>query len=128
MTTNSQGEELYQSAYQGFIDQDYIDAKKKFSLFLEKFKNSKLADNAQFWIGECEFKMGNYEQAIVDYERVKTDYPKGNKVPSAILKQGMAFLKLNRKIDAKAIFTQLIEDYPNTNEAQNAKKQFDKIK
>ena len=127
LTTNSQGEELYQSAYQEFIDQDYIDAKKKFSLFLEKFSNSKLADNAQFWIGECEFKMGNYEQAIIDYERVKTDYPEGNKVPSAILKQGMAFLKLNRKTDAKAIFIQLKEDYPNTDEAQNAIKQLDKL-
>ncbi|MGA1826442.1 MAG: tol-pal system protein YbgF, partial [bacterium] len=121
-------EEIYQDAYQNFISQDYINARKKFEKFLKDFSQGKLADNAQFWIGECEYKMGNYEQAIVEYEKVKTEYPTGNKVPAAILKQAKAFLQLDRKKDAKAILSQLIENYPDTNEAANAKKQMQNFK
>ncbi|MGA1866989.1 MAG: tol-pal system protein YbgF [bacterium] len=126
--TKQKEEEIYQAAYQSFISQDYLNAQKKFKTFLEDFPQGKLADNAQFWIGECEYKMGNYEQAIIEYEKVKTNYPKGNKVPAAILKQAKAFLQLERKKDAKAILTQLIEEYPDTNEAENARKQMEQIK
>jgi len=121
-------EEIYQAAYQNFISQDYLNALKKFKDFLRDFSRGKLADNAQFWIGECEYKMGNYEQAIAEYEKVKTNYPKGNKVPAAILKQAKAFLQLDMKKDARAILSQLIENYPDTNEAANAKKQIENLK
>ena len=121
-------EEIYQAAYQNFISQDYLKSLKKFKDFLRDFSRGKLADNAQFWIGECEYKMGNYEQAIAEYEKVKTNYPQGNKVPAAILKQAKAFLQLDRKKDARAILSQLIENYPDTNEAANAKKQIENLK
>ena len=45
-------------------------------------------------MGECYFREGNYKQAVLEYEKVISQYPKSDKTPSALLKQGMAWEKL----------------------------------
>jgi TolA-binding protein len=53
------------------------------------------------------------------------NYPKGNKVPASLLKQGFAFLNLGDKANSRLILQELIKKYPKTNEAKIAK---DKLK
>jgi TolA-binding protein len=52
---------------------------------------------------------------------VVKNYPDGNKVPYALLKQGLSFQKLGDKTSAKLILQQIIRDYPNTNQARVAR-------
>jgi TolA-binding protein len=55
-------------------------------------------------------------------------YPKGNKVPSALLKQGHAFLALGDKVNSRLIFEELIRKYPNTAEAKAASEKLKEIR
>src|ERR1035437_1489296 len=121
-------ETMYAAAYQTFKDGHYDKSRTEFKNFLATYPDTEYAGNAQFWIGECYFFEKNYEQAILEYEKVAKNYPKGNKVHYALLKQGLSFLKLNDKISAKLILQQVIKDFPNTNQARIARSKLQEIK
>ena len=121
-------ETTYAAAYQTFKDGNYDKSRTEFKNFLAAYPNTEYAGNAQFWIGECYFFEKNYEQAILEYEKVAKNYPKGNKVPYALLKQGLSFLKLNDKTSAKLILQQVIKDFPNTTQARIARGKLQEIK
>ncbi len=112
---------LYVKAKQRFDKGEYEDARNLFQNFLEQYPKSKEADNAQFWIGEIYYREKWYEKAILEYQKVIEIYSKGNKVSSALLKQGLAFLNLGDKDNARLILKELIRKYPGTNEAKIAK-------
>lgn len=121
-------EEVYASAYGMFKNGQYGAARAEFRAFLRAFPNSEYSDNAQFWIGECNYFQGKYEEAIVEYESVIQNYPKGNKVPNALLKQALSFLKLGDTSSAKLLLQGVIKDYPNTTPASIARKRLIDLK
>ncbi|MFQ5912485.1 MAG: tol-pal system protein YbgF [Nitrospinota bacterium] len=96
------------------------DARKKFQEFLRRFPTSPLADNAQYGIGETYYKEKRYDKAILEYDKVVINYAKGDKVPGALLKQGLAFLALGDKASAKQLLSQLVKEYPDSTEAKTA--------
>ena len=121
-------ETQYAAAYQTFKDGNYDKSRNEFKSFLAVYPDTEYAGNAQYWIGECYYFEKDYEQAILEYEKVSKNYPKGNKVSSALLKQGLSFLKLNDKTSAKLILQQVIKDFPNTTQARIARVKLQEIK
>ncbi len=89
--------------------------------FLKQYPNTEFSDNAQFWIGECYYFEKKYEKAIIEYDKVIKNFPEGNKVPYALLKQGLSFLQLGDKASAKLLLQQVIKDFPNTSQARIAR-------
>ena len=118
-------DEIYRQAKQAFDQGNADAAREKFKELIERFPKSERADNAQFWIGEIYYREKWYEKAILEYQKVIENYPKGNKVPASLLKQGFAFLNLGDKANSRLILQELINKYPKTNEANIAK---DKLK
>ena len=121
-------EALYAQAYESFKAGQYDKARAEFQNFLKSYPATEYSSNAQFWIGECYYFEKKYEKAILEYEKVIKNYPEGNKVPYALLKQGLSFLSLGDKTSAKAIFQGIIKDYPNTNQARSARAKLLEIK
>ena len=80
------------------------------------------------WIGETWYVEEKFERAIVEYEKVVKDYPSGDKVPYALLKQGMAFQKLGDKASARIVYQQIVKKYPQTNQARVAKAKLSELK
>jgi tol-pal system protein YbgF len=114
-------ERVYSEAYALFKSGKYGEARKKFSAFMVSFPDTEYSDNAQFWIGECYYFEGDYEKAILEYEKVISNYPKGNKIPGALLKQALCFLKLGDKSSSNMILQRIIKDYPGTSPAKIAR-------
>ena len=114
-------EKSYSEAYKTFRQGKYDEARRKFREFIKVFPDTEYSDNAQFWIGECYYFEKNYEKAILEYESVIKNYPKGNKVPNALLKQALSFIKLGDKSSAKLLLQRVIKDYPNTSPAKTAR-------
>ncbi|MBW2018648.1 MAG: tol-pal system protein YbgF [Deltaproteobacteria bacterium] len=121
-------EDLYARAKQCFDQGEYEDARELFRSFLKQYPKSNQADNAQFWLGEIYYREKWYEKAILEYQKVIENYPKGNKTLSALLKQGFAFLNLGDKANARLILKELIRKYPDSNEANIAKKKLKMLK
>lgn len=113
--------DLYQIAKQAFDKAEYGTARDGFEELIKRYPKSKNADNAQFWIGEIYYREKWYKKAIVEYQKVIENYPKGNKIKSALLKQGYAFTNIGDKSNARHILSELIRKYPKSNEAAIAR-------
>jgi len=120
--------EMYSRAKQAFDSGNLDAAREGFQEMLKRYPRSNNADNAQFWIGEIYYQEKWYEKAIVEYQKVIENYPKGNKVTSALLKQGYAFLNIGDKSNARIILKELINKFPDSNEAQIASRKLSQIK
>lgn len=116
---------LYERAREFFDQGKFAQARDIFQELLNKYPKSDQADNAQFWIGETYYREKWFEKAILEYQRVIDAYPRGNKVPSALLKQGMAFEELGDAENAQLLFKELVAKFPKSGEARVAA---DKIK
>ena len=120
--------DLYKDAYETYQKGDYEGARRKFEAFLKQYPNTELSDNAQFWIGESYFGKKDYEKAILEYEKAIAKYPEGDKIPAALLKQALAFLELGDKTNGRNLLKKVIERYPQSEQADMAKKRLDTIK
>ena len=92
-------------------------ARQIFNQLIKDYPKSKNADNAQFWIGESYYRDKWYEKAILEYQNVIEKFPHGNKVPAAMLKQGMALEQIGEKASARLILEELVKKYPKSSEA-----------
>ena len=120
-------ENAYHHAYALFKQEKYSSARDEFHRFLDLFPDNVYADNVQFWIGECYYREGDYKRAILEYNKVVKNYPKGEKVAGALLKQGFAFYNLKKEKEAILALEEVIKRYPKSDEAVLAKKKLEII-
>lgn len=111
---------VYAAAKKAFDAGNLDQARNGFGAVVKNFPKSGQADNAQFWLGEIYYREKWYEKAILEYQKVIENYPKGNKLPAALLKQGLAFLKIGDKANAKLILQELLDKHPQSNEGRIA--------
>jgi tol-pal system protein YbgF len=103
----------YQEALQAYRSQRFSEAIQKFEALLTENGKNSLADNCQYWIGEAYYDQGNFNQAIVSFQKVFS-FPSSNKDDSAQLKLGLCYVKLNDKPKAREEFQRLINNYPSS--------------
>jgi tol-pal system protein YbgF len=116
-------DEIYDTAYLDVTRGNYSLAVQGFEEYLDSYPDSELADNAQYWIGECYYVQRDYFKAIEEFGKVLDLYPRGDKVPGAMVKLGMSYLEVRDRASAKKIFSQVVELYPHTDEASIARDQ-----
>jgi tol-pal system protein YbgF len=121
-------ENQYKTAYDLYKDRKYQKARESFKEFLMKYKDHKWAGNAQFWIGETYYAEKTYDRAILSYDDVVRKYPKSNKVPDAMLKQGYAFIKLKDPLASKGVLRALVQKYPDSRAADHAREKLKSLK
>ncbi len=121
-TDNEQNpESIYQTAYNDYVNRKLDLAIMEFQDFLSSFPDSDLADNAQYWIGECYYSQGKYELARIEFEKVQKNFPNGDKVVSALLKQGLCYVEVGNDTMARTFLEDLINRFPYSAEASIAK-------
>jgi len=113
--------EAYDRSFQRFKERDYDGALAAFSAFLSRYPKSRLAPNAQYWIGECYFGKHEYGRAIAAFDQVKVINPSSEKVPAALLKKSLAYLALKDRKKAAETLTQVTEGFPKSQEANKAR-------
>ena len=106
-------QQSYREALKDYRDRRYDQAIGEFTETLSMAPKSDLADNAEYWIGECYYALNNYERAIVAFEKVLT-YPKSEKLDDAQLKLGYSYLKVGKKEEAVAAFKKVLSTYPDS--------------
>lgn len=125
---NVDPKQLYDAAYLDWINDKYDLAITGFSNYLKYFPETELADNAQYWLGECHYAKKNYTKAAIEFHKVLENYFTGDKVPTALYKLGLSLLELKSVGQANKYFQELIDKYPHTQEAKLAKEKLKKTK
>ncbi|HEU0265378.1 MAG TPA: tetratricopeptide repeat protein [Geobacterales bacterium] len=121
-------EELYQEGVELVHKGETVKGRELLTDFLDHNPRHDQASTARFWIAEANFADKNYDQAILDYQEVISAKGSKEKVPAAMLKQGMAFQKINDQKSAAFIWKRLVEGFPKAPEAKKAKELLKKIK
>jgi tol-pal system protein YbgF len=125
--TPAQAKEIYDNSYLDLSRGNYSLALLGFRDYLNKSPESDLSDNAQYWIGERYYTQRDFLRATEEFERVDRDYPLGDKVPAALLKIGFCRLQLEDRAAAKNVLRDLINRYPTTEEAEQARARLETI-
>jgi len=112
---------LYDSGMNQFNTRQYQAALRSFSDFTKTYPKHKLASNAWFWQGECNYQLRDYAAAALAYENVISGFPNSVKAPASYLKQGMCFLQLGKKAAAKQRLRELTKKFPKAPETTRAK-------
>jgi tol-pal system protein YbgF len=102
-------------------------AKQEFSDYVKFYPNTDLAGNAYFYLAELAYKQGNFQEAVTNYDQVLQNFPTGSKAPSSDLKKGLALIELGKKDDGIAQLRHVIQRYPRSNEALQAKDRLRKL-
>lgn len=110
----------FQGVLNLFNAQDFRGTASGMMGFLKKYPQSSLAGNAQFWVAESYYAMGDYVKAIAEYQILSEKYPTHPRIREAIYKQGAGFQKLKKYPEAKLFYQKVIANYPNTPEALKA--------
>ncbi|HYH00725.1 MAG TPA: tetratricopeptide repeat protein [Terriglobales bacterium] len=120
-------EVLYNNALRDYNSGKYDLASGEFGDFLRYYPTHDLAGNAQFYAADIEYRAGNFEQAVVGYDKVLEQYPGGNKSSAAQLKKGLALIQLGEKQAGTKELQSLIQRYPRSIEATTARDQLRKL-
>jgi tol-pal system protein YbgF len=93
--------------------------------FLENHARHEYADNAQYWLGEAYYGVKDYKNALMEFRATIETYPRGNKVPDALLKVGYCYSALGQVEKARAVLEQVVNLYPKTEPAALAAKRLE---
>jgi tol-pal system protein YbgF len=102
-------------------------ATQEFSDYIKFYPNTDLAGNSYFYLAEVQFRAADYADAAKNYDLVIQNFPSGNKAASASLKKGFALIELGQKDDGVTALRHVIQRYPKSNEALQARDRLRKL-
>jgi len=103
----------YNAALDLFQNHQYPQAIESFYQLLLQDSRHPLADNCQYWIGECRYAQGKYYQAIAEFNKVFA-YDEPDKQDDAQLMLGLTYLKLGEMGSARIEFDWLVSCYASS--------------
>jgi tol-pal system protein YbgF len=112
---------LYSNGLRDITSGKYDLARQEFLDYLKYYGTTDLACNAQFYLGEIAYHQKQYQDAVAEYDKVLTLYPKGFKLEPARLKKGMALIELGQKTAGVRELHEVIRRYPGTEEERAAR-------
>ena len=116
---------LYNQGMSAFIQGDYPAAVDVFEGFVEEFEDDVDSDNAYYWIGYSQFKLGKWDAAESAFRKVLQNYEhrptsQGFKTPDAIYMLGKLAETRKQPDRAAYYFKNVLENYPGSAAANNA--------
>lgn len=100
-------------------EQKFKTASAKFEKLLVQSPDHALAVSCQYQLAECYYMMGDYSQALVDFQKGLTFT--GSVADAIKLRIGQCYLKLKKKDRARESFEKLVADHPKSSYSKIAK-------
>jgi tol-pal system protein YbgF len=119
-------EASYTEALSLFKARRYEDAINAFTEVMTMAPKNSLADNAQYWIGECYYGLRNYEKSLQAFNKVLT-FQNTNKAPDSHLKIALIYQLMNNVPGARDELNLVIKDYPTSDAAKIATSKLESI-
>jgi tol-pal system protein YbgF len=113
--------DLYQQSYSDFARKNYELSIQGFQEYLRLYRDTDLADNAQYWVGECLQAQSKYEDAVTAFNALLRDFPDSDKQPDARYKKGVALEALGRRSQAVLEYRFVVERFPGSPAARLAR-------
>lgn len=113
-------QKIYNAAYGDMVQEKYDLAVNGFKSYIQECPTTALADNAQYWIGECYLSEKQYDKAQKAFETMLEKYPASERIAAGKLKLGKSLYEQRQKKAARSYFEDVAKNYPGTDEAHEA--------
>ncbi|WP_395480259.1 tol-pal system protein YbgF [Candidatus Curculioniphilus buchneri] len=98
-----------------------------FQNFIKNHPNSTYQSNANYWLGQLNYKKGNSDSAAYYFALVVKEHPQSSKAPESLLKVGIIMQEKGQNDKARAVFKQVGKLYPSADAAKQAQKHLAKL-
>lgn len=102
---------LYSNSYRDYMTGKYDLAMQEFNDYLKFFPSTQFAANAQYYIGDINYKKANYDDALTAFDSVLERFPDGNKTGDSHYMKALCLLKLGRNNAAAGEFRTIVRQY-----------------
>ncbi|MDP3939466.1 MAG: tetratricopeptide repeat protein [Deltaproteobacteria bacterium] len=120
----------FDGAMRAYKEGRYRESVTFFDTFTRENPRSDRLEDAYFYKGLSQFSEAEtsrdekgYEEAILTFDKLRHDYPRSKFLPASLLKQGLAFKALGWPSEAKVFLNDVVQRYPNSPEASQAREQ-----
>ena len=117
----------YRAAREQYNNRQYERALELFTELVRKAPRSNLADNSQYWMGECYYGLGKFRQALTEFTKVFA-YPNTEKSDDAQLKIARCYLALGEQKSTLIAFQKLLDEYADSEYVDVARKEMTYLK
>ncbi|MGF1467212.1 MAG: tol-pal system protein YbgF [Sandaracinaceae bacterium] len=117
---NDPAADAYRAALQHFTERRLGLALEGLRAFRRAHAGHAYADNALYWEGEVHYARRDYAQALAAFRLLVERYPRGNKVPDALLRIGRCHERMGRPRRAREVYRELRRRYPRSVAARSA--------
>lgn len=116
----------YEAALNQFKAGKYKEAAAGFGVFVQKYPDSSLAPNAQYWLGNAWYAQRDCKRAIEAQSVVTTRYADSAKAPDAWLAIATCQQEMGNPTGAKRSLETVLAKYPGTPAADTARERLKK--
>jgi TolA-binding protein len=113
--------QLYQNAKRDMDGGNGDLALTEFQDYLNYYRSTDLAPNAQFNIGQIHYTQKKLELAVKDFDQVLEAFPINPKTPDAHYMKGRALIQLGQRNEAAKEFRAVLAQFPNSPIAPNCR-------
>lgn len=118
----------YDAAFRMLQEGRYPAAIAAFKDHLERYPDGRLADNAQYWLGEAYYVTRDYRMALAEFGAVIERHPQSQKVPDASLKIGYVHYELQEWDEARRVLTDVASRAAGTTIARLAEQRLQRMR
>jgi tol-pal system protein YbgF len=118
----------YDSAYSDYAAGHYDIAIEGFETFLRLFPRDFRSHDAQLNIGNALYNAGKFKEAVNAYQRVISDYPTSESVPTAHYKMGLSYMELKQPDLARKAFETVLTNHRGSRDEIFARQALDRLK
>ncbi len=108
---------IFDNAKADYISNRLDSAIDGFREYLEKYPTANNASEAQFWIGQSYYQKGLFKDALTAYGKLISTYKGAPEVPDAYYQQGLCYLDLGQRAEARKTFELIVKQFPNSTQA-----------
>jgi tol-pal system protein YbgF len=102
-------------------------AREMYEQYATEFPGDPSTAEVHFRLGELAFGDRRYRDAIVEFGRVASEFPRSEQAPGSLLRTAESMLQLGMKDDAAAVLSEIPKQYPGSPAAAQARKQLAKV-
>ncbi len=102
-------------------DGEYLLSRQLYEDFMRRWPKDELLGGAHFGRGETFYAEDKCREALAEYGKVIQDYAKSPSAPKAYLHSADCFGKLKMKDEARLALKEVVESYPRSDAAKEAK-------
>ncbi len=116
----------YTAALERFFAKDYDGVISMMTMLKQKEPQNVLVGNCQYWIGESYNGKKDYQNAIIEFEKV-LNYQNSPKIDDTLIMLAKCSLSLGDKENARKYLTRLVEEFPTSEYVAKAEEYLAKL-